>query len=186
MRIPLIFTYRQPWPLIAAITRHMRDDGNDNNYYGDIVLSSSSSASASPGHSGTPAGSTSSSATATGSSSSSSTPIAAATRMLVRAVASNTSSSNGANPSPTWTDSTGDDGWAGDGYWSDSYTPSMRWTAIGVLLGVLICAWTPWLYVTIRVSLVMRDGVPTPRRVVAGLTSCRFALHRRITEPSRS
>lgn len=49
-----------------------------------------------------------------------------------------------------------DDGelWPGYSSWDDGYSSDLRWTAIGVLIGVVIAVWLPWFVVTMRVSQI--------------------------------
>jgi hypothetical protein len=133
----------QPWPLIAAITRYMQND-DPNEYYGDITVDDgrSSSAGARGATGSAPSTSSGSSSTIT---SMANVAATAAARLLKRA--------DDEGGRSTWTDKDlGYGGYAGNGYMEDSYTPQMRWTAVGVLLGVLVAAWLPWIYVSVRVS----------------------------------
>ena len=135
------------------------DDGDGNYPFGDISgigssespsTTSHASPSLSSSHS-SPATAVLSSVTATSAANS-----ATAGARYLFARASNISSSTPSAKVP-WADAPNDpynDGndWAGDGYWSDDFSPAMRWTAVGVLLAVIILAWLPWLYITIRVG----------------------------------
>lgn len=132
----------QPWPLIAAITRYMQND-DPNEYYGDITIDDGRSSSSAARGAITSASSTSSGPSST-TTSMANVAATAAVRMLRRA------DDDDHGGRSTWVDE--DLGYAGSGYWRDDYTPQMRWTAVGVLLGVLIAAWVPWIYVSVRVS----------------------------------
>ena len=116
----------------------LADPGSDISSIGSAVFPSTASHSARP---------SSSQVSPTGAVSRSGANSTAAARYLfARATA------NGSDSSVPWVDSA--DGFDDDGgYWADGYSNAMRWTAIGVIVGIIVLAWLPWLYITIRVHL---------------------------------
>lgn len=45
-----------------------------------------------------------------------------------------------------------DDEWPGYENWTDGYSTGARWAAIGILIGIVIAVWLPWLIFTVKVN----------------------------------
>lgn len=145
--------HAQPWPVIAAVTRYLKPSGEDTfdgAHRGPISDSPSSQTSSVSSSMRTTRVKAEPTSEAVSSTAAALANAASATARFLLKRQSDMQDEDSDNS--TWTDSDDLDGFVGDGYWTDNYTDSMRWAAIGVLLGILVSMWLPWIYVTVRVS----------------------------------
>lgn len=145
----------------------MQND-DPNEYYGDITVDDGRSSSAA-GRGATSSASSTSSGPSSTITSMANVAATTAARLLRRADDDDQAGKS------TWTDKDLDYGnYAGNGYWDDDYTPQMRWTAVGVLLGVLVAAWLPWIYVSIRVSAIAHSNCSHNRMLTLPVEQPRY------------
>lgn len=149
-------TPAQPWPVISAVSSLVQSDegiiyDEDDN---DFLSNSASAAASAISYAATSVQEAVTTSLPSNTVSSAARAVTATATNLVRRQAVRTNESTGIIEEEMITGKHGEDyaEWPGYESWADGYSSGARWAGIGILIGVVIAVWLPWLIFTLRVG----------------------------------